>query len=132
MSTTICSASCRLSVGSSLYVYAQIALIGFGVVFLHDQHGISGRQAALVIGAAHVLAAVFRIAAGRWSDVSRSRIVPLRRVGLAVAASVIATAGLANGPVWLLVPALALAGALSMGWNGLAFTAATCCVYVKR
>jgi sugar phosphate permease len=115
----------RLSLGSSLYVYAQIALIGFGVVFLHDQHGISARQAALVIAASHVLAAVLRIAVGRWSDVSRSRIVPLRRVGLAVAASVIATAGLANGPVWLLVPALALAGALSMGWNGLAFTAAT-------
>jgi hypothetical protein len=37
---------------------------------------------------------------------------------------VIATAALTNGPVWLLVPALALAGALSMGWNGLAFTAA--------
>jgi len=114
----------RLSLGSSLYVYAQIAVIGFGVVFLHDQHGLSGRRAALVVAAAHVLAVVLRIAAGRWSDRSRSRIVPLRRVGLAVAASVIATAALTNGPVWLLVPALALAGALSMGWNGLAFTAA--------
>lgn len=57
----------RLSVGSSLYVYAQIAVIGFGVVFLHDQRGFSGRQAALVIGAAHVLAVALRIAAGRWS-----------------------------------------------------------------
>jgi sugar phosphate permease len=114
----------RLSVGSSLYVFAQIAVIGFGVVFLHDQHGLSGRQAALVIAAAQVLAAVMRIAAGRWSDRSRSRIVPLRRVGLAVAASMMATAALTNGPVWLLVPALAVAGALSMGWNGLAFTAA--------
>jgi sugar phosphate permease len=114
----------RLSLGSSLYVYAQIAVIGFGVVFLHDQDGLSSRQAALVVAAAHVLAVVLRIAAGRWSDRSRSRIVPLRRVGLAVAASVIATAALTNGPVWLLAPALALAGALSMGWNGLAFTAA--------
>jgi sugar phosphate permease len=114
----------RLSVGSSLYVYAQIAVIGYGVVFLHDQHGFSGRQAALVVGAAHVLAVALRVAAGRWSDLSRSRIVPLRRVGVAVAASVIATGALANGPVWLLVPALALAGALSQGWNGLAFTAA--------
>ncbi len=114
----------RLSLGSSLYVYAQIAVIGFGVVFLHDQRGFSGRQAALVVGAAHVLAVALRIAAGRWSDLSHSRIVPLRRVGVAVAASVIATGALTNGPVWLLVPALALAGALSQGWNGLAFTAA--------
>jgi sugar phosphate permease len=37
---------------------------------------------------------------------------------------VFATAALTRGPVWLLVPSLALAGALSMGWNGLAFTAA--------
>ena len=73
----------------------------------------------------YLLAAVFRIVAGRWSDLSGSRIVPLRRVVLAVAAGVVATAGLANGPVWMLEPALALAGALSMGWNGLAFTAAT-------
>lgn len=57
-------------------------------------------------------------------DLSHSRIVPLRRVGVAVAASVIATGVFANGPVWLLVPALALAGALAQGWNGLAFTAA--------
>ena len=114
----------RLSFGSSLYVFAQIAVIGFGVVFLHDQHGLSGRRAALVIAAAQVLAVVMRIAAGRWSDRTRSRIVPLRRVGVAVAASMMATAALTDGPVWLLVPALALAGALSMGWNGLAFTAA--------
>jgi sugar phosphate permease len=114
----------RLSLGSSLYVYAQIAVIGFGVVFLHDQHGFSGRQAALVVAAAHMIAAVLRIAAGSWSDRSGLRIVPLRRVGLAVTASVFATATLTNGPAWLLVPSLALAGALSMGWNGLAFTAA--------
>ena len=33
-------------------------------------------------------------------------------------------AALAGGPLWLLVPMLALAGGVSMGWNGLAFTAA--------
>jgi MFS family permease len=34
------------------------------------------------------------------------------------------TAVLASGPVWLLVPAIALAGGLSMAWNGLSFTTA--------
>jgi MFS family permease len=31
---------------------------------------------------------------------------------------------LASGPVWLLVPVIALAGGLSMAWNGLSFTTA--------
>ena len=34
------------------------------------------------------------------------------------------TAVLADGPLWLLVPAIALDGGLSMAWNGLSYTAA--------
>ncbi len=114
----------RVSFGSSIYVYAQIAVIGFGVLFLHDERGFSDAEAALVVAASQMLAGGFRIGAGRWSDVLEARIVPLRRVGLAVAVSLLVTAGLADGSVWLLVPALTLAGGLSMAWNGLAFTAA--------
>jgi sugar phosphate permease len=114
----------RLCFGSSIYVYAQVAVIGFGVLFLHDEHGLSVQSAALVLAASQVLAVVFRIGAGRWSDLVGSRVGPLRSVGLAVAASLVLTATLAGGPLWLLVPVLALAGGLSMGWNGLAFTAA--------
>jgi sugar phosphate permease len=114
----------RLCLGSSIYLYAQVAVIGFGVLFLHDEHGFSEREAALVIAGSQVLAVAFRIGAGRWSDVLGVRVVPLRRVGLVIAAMLAVTAVLANGPLWLLVPALALAGGLSMAWNGLAFTAA--------
>ena len=114
----------RLSVGAGIYVYSQIAVIGFGVVFLHDEHGLSERDAALVIAASQVLAVGFRIGTGRWSDVVGSRIRPLRTVGVVVAAGLAATAALADGPLWLLVPVLALAGGLSMGWNALAFAAA--------
>ena len=114
----------RLALGSSIYVYAQIAIIGFGVVFLHDEHGLSEREAALVIAAAQVLAIGIRIATGRWSDVVGSRIRPLRQVGVVVACSLVAVAALAGGPVWLLVPTVALAGGLSMGWNALAFASA--------
>jgi sugar phosphate permease len=114
----------RLCVGSGIYLYAQIAVLGFTVVFLHDEHGISEGTAALVLAVAQVLAVGFRIGAGRWSDLLGSRVVPLRHVGLAVAASLGATAALADGPLWLLVVALALAGGLSMGWNGLSFAAA--------
>lgn len=114
----------RLSLGSGVYVYAQIAVIGFGVVFLHDEHGLTERHAALVIAAAQVLAIGTRIGTGRWSDVVGTRIGPLRKVGVAVAASLAVVAVLAGGPLWMLVPALAVAGGLSMGWNALAFAAA--------
>ena len=114
----------RLSVGSGLYLYAQVAVIGFGVLFLHDEHGLSEARAALVIAASQVLAGGFRIGAGRWSDLLGTRVVPLRRVGLAVGAVMVLTAMLAGGPLILLVPALALAGGLTMAWNGLSFTAA--------
>jgi hypothetical protein len=51
-------------------------------------------------------------------------VVPLRIAGIAVSVSVALTALLSGGPVFLLVPVLALAGGVSMSWNGLAFVAA--------
>jgi MFS family permease len=114
----------RLCLGSGLYLYAQLGVIGFTVLFLHEERGLSEGAAALVVAAAQVLAVGLRIGAGRWSDLVRSRIGPLRVVGLAVTASLVATAVLVDGPQWLLVTALALAGALSMAWNGLSFAAA--------
>ena len=114
----------RLSVGAGIYVYSQIAVIGFGVVFLHDEHGLSERDAALVIAGSQVLAVGFRIGTGRWSDIVGSRVRPLRQVGVVIAVGLAATAALSGGPLWLLVPVLALAGGLSMGWNALAFAAA--------
>jgi MFS family permease len=114
----------RLCLGSGIYLYAQLALIGFTVLFLHDEHDVSASRAALVVAVAQVLAVGLRIAVGRWSDVVRSRVGPLRLIGLAVAVSLVVTAALSGGPLSLLVIALALAGALSMAWNGLSFAAA--------
>jgi nitrate/nitrite transporter NarK len=114
----------RLSFGSGLFLYAQIAVLGFGVLFLVDEHGLSGQSAALVFAGSQVLGAVFRIGGGRWSDRLRARVVPLRLVGLAIVGVMMLTAVVAGGPVWLLVPVLLLAGGLTMAWNGLSFTAA--------
>jgi nitrate/nitrite transporter NarK len=114
----------RLSVGSGLYLYAQIAVLGFGVLFLVDEHGLSKQSAAFVFAAGQVLAMAFRVGGGRWSDVLGARIVPLRWVGLAICACMLLTAALAGGPTWLLVPILVLSCGLTMAWNGLSFTAA--------
>jgi sugar phosphate permease len=114
----------RLCVGSGIYLYAQVAILGFTVVFLHDEHGLSETSAALVLAAAQVLAVGLRIGIGRWSDVLGSRIGPLRLIGLAAVAGLVVTGALANGPLDLLVVALAVTGGLSMGWNGLSFAAA--------
>ena len=109
---------------SGLYVVSQVAMMGFVVLFLHDEHGYSTGQAAAVFAVAQALAVVLRIAVGRWSDVVGSRVGPLQRIGIAIAIALVAVALLADAPGLLLVPALAIATALSMAWNGLGFTIA--------
>jgi sugar phosphate permease len=110
--------------GSGLYLVAQVAMMGFVVLFLHDEHGFSTGEAAAVFAVGQALAAALRIAVGRWSDVLGSRVRPLRLIGVAVAVSLGAVALLSGSSVWLLVPALALATGMSMAWNGLSYTIA--------
>ena len=113
-----------LSGGSSLYVAAQIALFTFLVLFLHDERGYSTKGAAAVFAVAHVLAIASRIGAGRWSDVVRSRIGPLRVIGLATFVTLAASALLLDARTAVVVPLLVAATALSASWNGLSFVAA--------
>jgi len=73
-----------------------------------------------------------RIAAGRVSDRLRTRLRPLRAIGIALAAATAAVAALTDAPLAALVPAFAVAGVLSMAWNGLAFAAAAEAAGAKR
>ena len=110
--------------GSGLYLVAQMAMMGFVVLFLHDEHGYSTGQAAAVFAGGQVLAAALRIGVGRWSDVLGSRIGPLRLLGVAIAAAVALVAAVSGAPGLVLIPVLAAATGLSMAWNGLSFTIA--------
>ena len=110
--------------GSGLYLVAQMAMMGFVVLFLHDEHGYSTGAAALVFACGQVLAAVLRIGVGRWSDVLGSRVRPLRFVGLAIAVGLALVAAVSSAPGLVLVPVLAVVTGLSMAWNGLSFTIA--------
>jgi len=113
-----------LCVGSSFYLVAQLAVMGFLVLFLHDERGFSPGGAAAVLGGVQVLAAMLRIGSGRWSDLVHSRIGPLRLVGLASSATLALAAALLDAPSSVLVAAFVLAGGFAMAWNGLSFTAA--------
>jgi len=110
--------------GSGLYLVAQVAMMGFVVLFLYDEHGFSTGEAAAVFAGGQAIAAVLRIGFGRWSDVLGSRVQPLRWIGLAIGVSVALVAVLSGAPSWLLVPALVAATAISMAWNGLSYTIA--------
>ena len=109
---------------SGFYVAAQIALISFLVLFLHDARGFGVGAAALALAAAQAIAVVLRIAAGRWSDVLGSRVVPLRRIGIAMLVTLLASATATGAPDLVVVPTFIAASALSMAWNGLSFVAA--------
>ena len=113
-----------LCFGSGFYLVAQLAVIGFLVLFLHDERGLSDGAAAGVLAAAQVVAAAMRIGGGRWSDRVGSRMRPLRIVGVASAVTLALATAMLSAPLVLLVPAFVLAGGISMAWNGLSFTAA--------
>jgi sugar phosphate permease len=114
----------RLSLGSALLIAAQASILGFVILFLHGERGLTTAAAAGVFAVMHVLGAVLRIGTGRWSDRVRARIAPLRQLALTLSIALFVTAVLTEASLALLIPALVVAGALSLSWNALSFTAA--------
>jgi sugar phosphate permease len=114
----------RLSAGSFLYVTAQISIVSYTVLFLHDARGVAAGAAAAVLAAVQLGGAASRALAGWASDRAGRRLPLMRDIGLGTAVALLATAALARGPLAALVPALLAAGVVSMSWNGLSVTAA--------
>jgi sugar phosphate permease len=114
----------RLGLASGLLVCAQAAILGFLVLFLHDEKGVSAAFAAAMLATLQLLGAAGRIVAGRSSDREERRIQPMRRHGIAGAVLLVVTAVLTGAPTWLVVPLVLATGVSTMIWNGLAFTAA--------
>jgi sugar phosphate permease len=113
----------QLAAGSTLLVSVQIALTGFVVLYLHEERGLSPGRAGAVLAAINVSGAVLRIGLGRLSDRIGSRLRPLRTLSLGLAGSMAVAALLTEASDAALVLGLVAAGALSVGWNGLSFTA---------
>jgi sugar phosphate permease len=113
-----------LSLGSALVIAPQLCVAGFAVLFLHEHRGLSPGAAAGILAAMQLLAIGGRIGAGRWSDLTGTRIGPLRTIALIAAALVALLAVLVDAPLLVLVPVLVVAGVVSMSWNSLSFAAA--------
>jgi sugar phosphate permease len=109
---------------SGAYVMAQVVLMGFLVLYLHDARGFSTGAAAAALAVSQVAAAALRIGVGRWSDVTRSRTRPLRNVGIAMTASIALVAATVSAAGEVAAAAIVAATAISMAWNGLSFTIA--------
>jgi MFS family permease len=114
----------RLSLGSSFACVAQSSVTGFIVLFLHDVRDLSAASAAVALALSQVLGAALRIGTGIWSDRVHSRVMPLRAICLAIAATLGVAAALENAPLAILIPAFVLAGGISMSWNTVSFAAA--------
>jgi sugar phosphate permease len=112
-----------LSGASGLILEPQACLVGFLVLFLHDYRGLSTTAAAATFAVVNVLGIGGRIGAGRWSDLARSRVGPLRLIAIGSAVLVAACTALLSGPLGLLLPALVVMGGVAISWNGLAYAA---------
>jgi nitrate/nitrite transporter NarK len=113
----------RLSLSSAAYVCVQVGFTGFLVLYLHEERGLSLAAAGAWTATVHVLGGAGRIGFGALSDRMGTRLLLLRRLGIAMAVSTAAAAVFLSAPTRVVVPLLVVAGALAMCWNGLAFTA---------
>ena len=113
-----------LGAGTGLYLLAQIAIISFVVLFLHEHRHLSKYAAGAVLATIYVLAIAARIASGRISDKLGNRLRPLRTIGVALALFTTGVAAAIDAPLALLIPLFVVAGVLSMSWNGLAYASA--------
>jgi sugar phosphate permease len=112
-----------VSLGSASVVLAQISLLSFIALYLHEERGWSVTASALALAAVQLGGAAARVAAGVWSDRSGSRLRPLRLIALWTAAALAVATVLLGGPDALAAAGLAVAAVLSMAGNGVSFAA---------
>jgi sugar phosphate permease len=113
----------RLCIGSAFLGFAQLAVVGFAVLFLRESYDFTGRQAATVLGLVFAAGMAGNVSAGRLSDKLGQRLGLIRAIALATAVAISAVAAFSEAPASVLVPTLVVGGGLSMSWNSLSFAA---------
>lgn len=112
----------RLTTGSTVLICVQGAIVGFIVLFLHDERGLSTREAAGVLAVCNIIGGCGRLFLGFLSDRRGQRLQLIRWVSLAIAAAAAASAVAIDAPNAVLVPVLLLTATLTLSWNGLLVT----------
>jgi MFS family permease len=113
----------RIHAVSLLLVVPQALVWTFTLVWLMTERGWSAAAAGAMVTFAQILGAGGRIAAGRWSDITGSRLRPIRTIAVAAA---VAMGALALTDLWhspLAVAIMVAASMITVSDNGLAFTA---------
>jgi sugar phosphate permease len=113
-----------IGIGGGFYLTSQVGITGFLVLFLHEHRGVSAQAAAALLAGINVLSIGARTLSGIWSDRVQTRLRPIRQIGVVLTIATGAVAACTDAPLALLLPALVVAGILSMSWNGLAIAAA--------
>ena len=113
----------RIHAVSVLLVAPQCVVWTFTLVWLMTERGWSAAAAGGLVTGAQVLGAAGRIAAGRWSDLTGSRLRPVRTIAVAAALSMglLAITDAFDSP--LAIAVLVVASVATVSDNGLAFTA---------
>jgi sugar phosphate permease len=113
----------RLHASSALLVIPQFAISAFALEFLVEQRGWSPTSAGRLLFVFQIAGAAGRVAAGRWSDLSSSRLRPMRIVAVAAAATMLMLGvGAAAGSA-LAIVAIGIGTVVTVADNGLGFTA---------
>jgi MFS family permease len=112
----------RIHGSAALLVIPQFTAGAFALVLLVDVRHWSPVHAGQLIAVAQGLGAVSRILAGRWSDRVGHRLRPMRRLAVATAGLVAATALTTAFPSPLTAVFLVASIALTSSTNGLSFT----------
>jgi MFS family permease len=113
----------RIHLASALLVVPQWTVGIFAFDFLVTAVGWSLTEAGVLLAVTALLGAGSRLAAGHWSDRTRSRLGPMRVVAVVIGVSMCALALFAVTGIGPTVAALAIAAVVTSSPNGLAFTA---------
>jgi sugar phosphate permease len=113
----------RIHAVSVLLVVPQCLVWTFTLVWLMTDRGWSAASAGTMVTFAQVLGAGGRIAAGRWSDRTGSRLKPIRTIaiGAAIAMGLLALTDELRSPLSIVI--MVAASVITVSDNGLAFTA---------
>lgn len=114
----------QLAAATCLLAFSQLSIVTFAVLFLDEERGFTPQSAGVALAAIQLFGAVGRVGLGRWSDNLARRVLPLRRVAIAISISWLVVAAGFEIEGGLFVALLVGAGVLSVSWNALSFTAA--------